>query len=137
MVFRLMIPLSSGCILQMLEQLINDELTISADATAIAIKTESSQTDVKVRFNYGNSIGGTFNQTDVAIPQIQFTTINQTYYDSKINNSSIVCPKSKMLVSIPILTKISMAKSMLRKTAKSCLILIDTMPVLPLFHTLR
>jgi hypothetical protein len=80
---------------QMLEQLINDELTISADATAIAIKTESSQTDVKVRFNYGNSIGGTFNQTDVAIPQIQFTTINQTYYDSKINNSVYCLPEIK------------------------------------------
>lgn len=77
---------------QLLEQLVNESFTINADKILIEIKTESSQTNVKVRFYFGNSVSN-FDYTELVIPPIIYTTIDENYFSSKVDNSVYCLPQ--------------------------------------------
>lgn len=82
-----------NAISRFLNEIVSDELTITATAESINIKTETSRNDVKIAIRSGNSAIGAFNQADFNLPPIDYTTINQTYYNSKVNNAVYCLPE--------------------------------------------
>lgn len=82
-----------NAISRFLNEIVSDELTITANTDSINVKTETSRNDIKIAIRYGNSAIGAFNEAAFNLPPINYNTINQTYYNSKINNSIYCLPE--------------------------------------------
>lgn len=71
-----------------------DGIIITANDTHISLKFEGLATDIKLKFQYDFSLFGNYtNFTDCPMAKISYTTINQTYYNGKIDNEKYALPK--------------------------------------------